>query len=634
MYALQPLRMRKIKRAATRQRPHNADTPRSLHQDSRYLRAVQAMQQGAWRDVLPLLSALQADYPQAPAVTHLWQEAHLRAAVETIWQEKIKARSRRWLSHKLLGLLLYLCLVVGLALGGIWFYQQSAPTRQVVSTQQALLTRAHQALSDDQAQDAAQLFQQVLAAEPQHQQAAEGYQAALHQLDLASRYAAGVAAFNAQNHAQAYKILTALAETMPHYRDVDRLILQAQNRLGLEEHLRTAEAAYRAQQWPAAIQAYEALRQLDKSYAATTVTVRLAEAYLHAGQQLVAQSPAQGAGPTQAASYFQKALALNPADSLASAEAGFVADYLAGKQAQQTGDLHQAVRAFERLYANRPAYLNGALVQQLYDLYLALGEAAAQQANPAAAIGWYEKAVALPASDQGEIAARLGSLLAPPTATPLPTVQVQAPVAPPPPPTPTPVPTPLGLESFHGWIAFRSNRGGETAIYLMQPDGSQQQPAPADAVALLDQLYARQQWSADGTTHVYVANAPGRTDANLFTIRGDQTLTPTQPTMLTDWPGLEYDPVWSTTGAIAFVANHTGNDELWLIPASGGNGVQLTYNEWEWDKHPTWSPDGGQLAFYSNRTGVRQIWVMNADGSNQRNLSNNTSDDWDPVWIR
>jgi len=62
---------------------------------------------------------------------------------------------------------------------------------------------------------------------------------------------------------------------------------------------------------------------------------------------------------------------------------------------------------------------------------------------------------------------------------------------------------------------------------------------------------------------------------------------------------------------------------------------RLTYNTWEWDKHPSWSPDGAQVVFYSNRdTGRQQIWVMNADGSAQRNLTNDRFNNWDPVWIK
>jgi TolB protein len=62
--------------------------------------------------------------------------------------------------------------------------------------------------------------------------------------------------------------------------------------------------------------------------------------------------------------------------------------------------------------------------------------------------------------------------------------------------------------------------------------------------------------------------------------------------------------------------------------------VQLTHNSWQWDKFPSWSPDGTRIVFYSNRDGPAQIYVMDADGSNQRNISNNPYHDKNPVWIQ
>ena len=108
-----------------------------------------------------------------------------------------------------------------------------------------------------------------------------------------------------------------------------------------------------------------------------------------------------------------------------------------------------------------------------------------------------------------------------------------------------------------------------------------------------------------------------------------------QDVLLTDFRGDEYDPVWSLDGQrIAFVSNHTGNDEIWSVRADGTDAVQLTRNNWEWDKRPSWSQDGSRIVFYSNRTGWRQIWVMDNQGGTQLNLSMNAFDDWDPVWIK
>ena len=103
-----------------------------------------------------------------------------------------------------------------------------------------------------------------------------------------------------------------------------------------------------------------------------------------------------------------------------------------------------------------------------------------------------------------------------------------------------------------------------------------------------------------------------------------------------DWdPRLHPDGWW-----VAFVTTRNGNDELWLIDREAREERRLTENDWEWDKHPTWSPDGNSLAFFSNRvSGQRQIWILDPwspkqAGVNPRNISNNTYDDFDPVWLK
>ena len=44
--------------------------------------------------------------------------------------------------------------------------------------------------------------------------------------------------------------------------------------------------------------------------------------------------------------------------------------------------------------------------------------------------------------------------------------------------------------------------------------------------------------------------------------------------------------------------------------------------------------DGAKIVFWSNRTGNWQIWVMDADGGNLYSLSRTGFNDWDPVWIK
>jgi Tol biopolymer transport system component len=78
----------------------------------------------------------------------------------------------------------------------------------------------------------------------------------------------------------------------------------------------------------------------------------------------------------------------------------------------------------------------------------------------------------------------------------------------------------------------------------------------------------------------------------------------------------------------------SADDEIWVARKDQQPAQQLTHNTWEWDHHPTWSPDGRQIVFGSNRTGKQQLRIMNADGSEQRPLSDGTFEAWDPIWVK
>ena len=98
--------------------------------------------------------------------------------------------------------------------------------------------------------------------------------------------------------------------------------------------------------------------------------------------------------------------------------------------------------------------------------------------------------------------------------------------------------------------------------------------------------------------------------------------------------GMNYSPSYAPDNyRFAFVSEVDVNDEIDTSNTDGIKTRRLTFNTWEWDKHPTYDITGKRIAFWSNRTFAQQIWMMNEDGSDQHNISNNAFNDWNPIWI-
>jgi serine/threonine-protein kinase len=71
---------------------------------------------------------------------------------------------------------------------------------------------------------------------------------------------------------------------------------------------------------------------------------------------------------------------------------------------------------------------------------------------------------------------------------------------------------------------------------------------------------------------------------------------------------------------VAYDSNLAGNQEIYLIPAEGGEPVRLTEHGTH-DFAPQFSPDGTEIAWISTRHGTRDIFVMNADATGKTRLS-------------
>ena len=122
-------------------------------------------------------------------------------------------------------------------------------------------------------------------------------------------------------------------------------------------------------------------------------------------------------------------------------------------------------------------------------------------------------------------------------------------------------------------IAFTSNRDGNSEIYIMNPDGSDQ-------------------------------------------------------TNLTQHNAVDYSPVWSPTGEqILFVSDRHGTRDLYLMNTDGEN-VRKVFKQLVGRQHPTWSPDGKQFAYH--RFNKLAIYIASSDGKDDQKLTNGLWPAWSP----
>lgn len=226
----------------------------------------------------------------------------------------------------------------------------------------------------------------------------------------------------------------------------------------------------------------------------------------------------------------------------------------------------------------------------------------------------------------------------PPTRTPqvIPVSTLYARLTPTAPPTNTPTTRELltrPLPDFlRGMLLIVTDRFKAQEIAVMRPDGTLTQALTSDEYYKL--AFAREPFSPDRRYRALVA--PDASDILQIWIQDETSGTLRQVTRLPR--GIAYDPVWSPDGGrIAFVSRETGNDEIYVYDLGSETITPVTRggNAFIYKQRPTWSPDGAQLAFKANDGTLNfQIWLMNADGSNLQNISNSTSNDTDPVWVK
>ncbi len=127
-------------------------------------------------------------------------------------------------------------------------------------------------------------------------------------------------------------------------------------------------------------------------------------------------------------------------------------------------------------------------------------------------------------------------------------------------------------------------------------------------------------------------------DSLVFDLLGDLYVLPMsggQARRLTHGTAFDVQPRYSPDGRhIAFTSDRGGGDNLWIMPAGGGDAWQVTDESFRLVNGPAWTPDGeyllGRKHFTSTRSlGAGEVWMYHRTGGAGLQLTKRKNDQQD-----
>jgi TolB protein len=174
-------------------------------------------------------------------------------------------------------------------------------------------------------------------------------------------------------------------------------------------------------------------------------------------------------------------------------------------------------------------------------------------------------------------------------------------------------------------IYFVSTRTGPKEIWVMDYDGQNQHP-----ITRLGSISLSPRISPDSSRIAFSSLGKEGWAIRLYSLDLGR---------IVSFPGgaaggNNFSPAWSSDGSkIAFSSSRSGDSEIWITDASGGEPRRITTLRGP-NVSPTWNPrTNAQIAFTGGRTGEPQIYIMEQDGTGMQRMTDSgyaVSPSWSP----
>ncbi len=309
-----------------------------------------------------------------------------------------------------------------------------------------LYNRAQAKMTVGDYEEAIQIYEQILARDPNHKGAQFGLDKARRLANLSLLYQNAKMYIANEQWDLAWAELNKILEIDPSYSDASTLASFVERRKTVADLYKEGKAHYDSGEWGKAIDRLERVRSLDAAYNAQSVRSMLFECYVNEAKRLLDDPASRVADVRLAIQHLSSALTINPQASSVAAIKSDAEAYLAGLVAFEGGEFDLAHARFSRLYAATGEFPIRNAGYWLYRTLIARGDALRDGGRYNDALTQYRQALGIVGVDTSEAQARIEDILAhyatpTPTATPTRTpTRTRAPTSTPVPPTATPVP--------------------------------------------------------------------------------------------------------------------------------------------------------------------------------------------------